>query len=183
MGWIFRKPDYPRMALIDRKDLNADPGSSLSSDLQVSLLTRSSFPVVRFQHKHYLPLTLGLGLVAPALVGWSYGDALGGFIWGGVSRLFDTRDGAQLTWSCRSSLVSSSGKRPRTRQQEQVLTIFDSRRHCTFFINSLAHYLGDQSYSEDVTARGNFVRVLIGVQVCELTAFFAVPGFVHRRRG
>ena len=29
--------------------------------------------------------------------------------------------------------------------------------HCTFAINSFAHYLGDQAYSEDVTARGNMV--------------------------
>lgn len=40
---------------------------------------------MRFQHKYYLPLTLGLGLVLPTLIGWSYGDALGGFVWGGVA--------------------------------------------------------------------------------------------------
>ncbi|KAK4704034.1 stearoyl-CoA desaturase (Delta-9 desaturase), partial [Phenoliferia sp. Uapishka_3] len=74
MGWIFRKPEYPRMALVDRKDLDADP-------------------VVRFQHKHYLALTLGLGLVLPTAIGWSYGDALGGYIWGGiVARL--------MIWHC-----------------------------------------------------------------------------------
>lgn len=66
MGWIFRKPQYPRMNLIDRKDLNIDP-------------------VVRFQHKYYIPLTLSLGFVLPTLIGATYGDALGGFIWGGVS--------------------------------------------------------------------------------------------------
>ncbi|KAL8276328.1 hypothetical protein RQP46_011253 [Phenoliferia psychrophenolica] len=101
MGWIFRKPSYPRMALVDKKDLNADP-------------------VVRFQHKYYIPLSLGLGLVLPTLIGASYGDAMGGYIWGGiVARL--------MIW------------------------------HCTFCINSLAHYLGDQEYSMDVTARGNFL--------------------------
>ncbi|KAK4058273.1 hypothetical protein OIO90_000430 [Microbotryomycetes sp. JL221] len=104
MGWIFRKPNYPLMKLIDRKDLDADP-------------------VVRFQHRHYVPLTVGLGLVAPTLIGWTYGDALGGFIWGGVvARL--------LIW------------------------------HFTFFINSLAHYLGEQAYSLDVTAKGNFLLAL-----------------------
>lgn len=101
MGWIFRKPTYPRMALVDRKDLDIDP-------------------VVRFQHKYYIPLTLALGLVAPTLIGWSYGDAMGGYIWGGVVARI-------LIW------------------------------HFTFFINSLAHYLGDQAYSEDLTARGNLV--------------------------
>ncbi|KAM0788281.1 hypothetical protein ACM66B_001427 [Microbotryomycetes sp. NB124-2] len=104
MGWIFRKPDYPLMKLIDRKDLEADP-------------------VVRFQHRYYVPLTVGLGLVIPTLIGWTYGDAMGGYIYGGVvARL--------LIW------------------------------HFTFFINSLAHYLGDQAYSLDVTARGNFLLAL-----------------------
>lgn len=101
MGWIFRKPTYPKMKDIDRRDLDADP-------------------VVRFQHEHYIPLTLALGLGLPTLIGWSYGDATGGFIWGGVV-------GRILIW------VS------------------------TFSINSFAHYLGDQEYSEEVTARGNFV--------------------------
>ncbi|KAM0754269.1 hypothetical protein T439DRAFT_323138 [Meredithblackwellia eburnea MCA 4105] len=107
MGWIFRRPTYPRLAMIDKSDLDADP-------------------VVRFQHKHYLPLTLGLGLVLPTLIGWSYGDAKGGFLWGGVmARL--------LIW------------------------------HCTFCINSLAHYWGDQEYELDVTARGNlFLAIFTG---------------------
>lgn len=83
------------------------------------VLTRSS-TVVRFQHKHYIPLTLALGLVAPTIIGWTYGDAMGGYIWGGVVARI-------LIW------------------------------HFTFFINSLAHYLGDQAYSEDLTARGNLV--------------------------
>lgn len=26
MGWIFRKPHYPKMALVDRKDLDIDAG-------------------------------------------------------------------------------------------------------------------------------------------------------------
>ncbi|KAK4051941.1 hypothetical protein OIV83_002646 [Microbotryomycetes sp. JL201] len=105
MGWIFRKPDYPLIKLIDRKDLEADPGKLLPP------------------HRYYVPLTVGLGLVAPTLIGWTYGDAIGGYIWGGVvARL--------LIW------------------------------HFTFFINSLAHYLGDQAYSLDVTARGNFVLAL-----------------------
>lgn len=33
--------------------------------------------------------------------------------------------------------------------------------HCTFCINSLAHYLGDQPYSEDVTARGNYLLAIL----------------------
>ncbi|SCV67904.1 BQ2448_5515 [Microbotryum intermedium] len=104
MGWIFRKPTYPRISLIDKKDLDGDP-------------------VVRFQHKYYIPLTLFLSLVMPTLIGWTWGDAMGGYIWGGV-----------------------------------IARIMI--QHATFCINSLAHYLGDQAYSEDVTARGNFVLAL-----------------------
>lgn len=101
VGWIFRKPNYPRMGLIDKKDLEIDP-------------------VVRFQHKHYVPLTLFLGIVLPTLIGATYGDAMGGFVWGGI-----------------------------------VSTVFIW--HFTFFINSLAHYVGEQAYSEDLSARGNFI--------------------------
>ncbi|ORY88843.1 fatty acid desaturase-domain-containing protein [Leucosporidium creatinivorum] len=105
MGWIFRKPNYPRMALVDRKDLEADP-------------------VVRLQHRYYIPLTLGLGLGAPTLIGGLWDDSLGGFIWGGIiARL--------LIW------------------------------HCTFAINSFAHFLGEQAYSEDVTARGNMLLAVV----------------------
>ncbi|RSH87110.1 hypothetical protein EHS25_003599 [Saitozyma podzolica] len=105
-GWIFRKPIYPRMKLIERADLEADP-------------------VVRFQHKHYIPIALFSGLVLPTLIaslGW--GDTLGGFVWGGVM-------GRLATW------------------------------HCTFCINSLAHWTGLQPYTEEVTARGNLLLALL----------------------
>jgi hypothetical protein len=52
MGWIFLKPTYERMELIDREDLDSDPGESRrispcpSEGLSVP-------PVVRFQHKNY----------------------------------------------------------------------------------------------------------------------------------
>lgn len=65
LGWIFYKPTYEKLPLIDKKDLDADP-------------------VVRMQHRYYIPATLLLGLVAPTLLGALWGDALGGYIWGGV---------------------------------------------------------------------------------------------------
>jgi len=69
MGWIFKKPHYPRMKLIDASDLNADS-------------------IVRYQHRNYVPLALGFGFVVPTLIGALWGDALGGFLYGGfMSRI------------------------------------------------------------------------------------------------
>ncbi|CAG8591394.1 120_t:CDS:2 [Funneliformis caledonium] len=69
MGWIFKKPYYPRMELIDSSDLNADP-------------------IVKFQHKNYVPLTLACGILLPTLIGAYMGDTLGGLLYGGfLSRI------------------------------------------------------------------------------------------------
>ncbi|KAJ7161251.1 hypothetical protein C8R43DRAFT_880841 [Mycena crocata] len=105
MGWIFYKPTYERMELVDREDLDSDP-------------------VVRFQHKHYVPLALFFGFVLPTLLGTIWGDPSGAFVWGGlVSRL--------AIW------------------------------HCTFLVNSLAHWDGLQPYSDEDTSRGNFLLALL----------------------
>ncbi|GAA94643.1 hypothetical protein E5Q_01296 [Mixia osmundae IAM 14324] len=105
MGWIFRKPSYPKMPLIERRDLDSDP-------------------VVRFQHKYYLPLTLFFGLALPTLLGASWGDAMGGYIYGGVLARI-------MIW------------------------------HTTFLINSFAHYIGEQNYSEEVTARTTLILAIL----------------------
>jgi stearoyl-CoA desaturase (delta-9 desaturase) len=87
-GWIFRKPSYPRMKMIERGDLESDPGK-LSSDCHISSIPEADYPVVRFQHKHYVPIALFSGLILPFLIahyGWN--DGLGGLVWGGaVARL------------------------------------------------------------------------------------------------
>ncbi|WWC92552.1 uncharacterized protein L201_007511 [Kwoniella dendrophila CBS 6074] len=105
-GWIFRKPSYPRMKLIERGDLESDP-------------------VVRFQHKHYVPIALFSGLILPAMIaGWGWNDWMGGLVWGGaIARL--------LIW------------------------------HTTFCINSLAHWTGLQPYTEEVTAKGNYLLAIL----------------------
>lgn len=70
IGWIFEKPVYTKMKLIDSSDLVSDP-------------------VVVFQHKYYVPLALGVGFVAPMLVSSLWSDMLGGLLWGGfVLRVF-----------------------------------------------------------------------------------------------
>ncbi|KAI8813379.1 hypothetical protein BJ742DRAFT_790218 [Cladochytrium replicatum] len=70
MGWIFQKPHYQRMKLIDASDLNADP-------------------VVRFQHKYFPFLAFGFGFIAPTIIGFAWGDALGAYLYGGfIARVF-----------------------------------------------------------------------------------------------
>ncbi|KAJ7654837.1 hypothetical protein B0H17DRAFT_1163477 [Mycena rosella] len=91
MGWIFYKPTYDRMELVDREDLDSDP----------------------------VPLAFFFGFVLPTLLGTLWGDPSGAFVWGGlVARL--------AIW------------------------------HCTFLVNSLAHWDGLQPYSDEDTSRGTF---------------------------
>lgn len=105
VGWIFRKPAYEKISLIERDDLDRDP-------------------IVRFQHKYYVPLALFTGLVLPTLIGATWGDAMGGYIWGGlVARV--------MVW------------------------------HCTFLVNSLAHWEGLQPYTDEITARGNIIMAML----------------------
>jgi len=105
MGWIFYKPAYSRMELVDRDDLDSDP-------------------VVRFQHKYYVPLALFFGFIVPPSFGLLWRDPAGAFIWGGlVSRL--------AIW------------------------------HCTFLVNSMAHWEGLQPYSDEDTSRGNLLLALL----------------------
>uniref|UniRef100_D8PRD9 Cytochrome b5 heme-binding domain-containing protein n=1 Tax=Schizophyllum commune (strain H4-8 / FGSC 9210) TaxID=578458 RepID=D8PRD9_SCHCM len=61
MGWIFYKPVYERIGLVDRQDLDSDP----------------------------VPLAVSLGFVAPSLIGMLWSDPVGTYIWAGlVARLF-----------------------------------------------------------------------------------------------
>ncbi|KAI0785365.1 fatty acid desaturase-domain-containing protein [Irpex lacteus] len=105
MGWIFFKPTYDRMNLIEKDDLDRDA-------------------IVCWQHRNYIPLALLTGFVFPTCMGWLWGDTLGAFIWGGlVVRI--------AVW------------------------------HCTFCVNSLAHWDGLQPYSDENTSRTNLIIALI----------------------
>ncbi|KAA1102335.1 hypothetical protein PGTUg99_027945 [Puccinia graminis f. sp. tritici] len=74
MGWIFRKPKYEKLKLIDQTDLNQDP-------------------VVRFQHKYYVPMSIFMGFILPYLLSEmvlksNRESRLDGLIWAGfVSRI------------------------------------------------------------------------------------------------
>jgi stearoyl-CoA desaturase (Delta-9 desaturase) len=104
IGWMLR--NYPSGAhdLRNAKDLEANP-------------------IVRFQHKYYLLLAVGMNVGIPLLLGVIHGDIWGSLLLGGVLRL----------------VVS---------------------HHCTFFINSLAHYWGSRPYTTENTARDNGVLAL-----------------------
>jgi len=75
VGWIFVKQEYPKLRLVDKSDLDRDP-------------------VVRFQHRFFVPLALAGGLLLPALIGHLWiGSWAEGYLWGGVvARL--------LIWHC-----------------------------------------------------------------------------------
>jgi len=89
MGWIFEKPEYRKMKLIDGSDLNADW-------------------VITFQHKYYVPLALGFGFGLPFLIGFFIlGDSIGTLLYAGfICRL--------LVWHatfCINSLAHLVGDR------------------------------------------------------------------------
>ncbi|KAI0275182.1 fatty acid desaturase-domain-containing protein [Gloeopeniophorella convolvens] len=105
VGWIFFKPNYAKLHLIERDDLEEDP-------------------VVRLQHKYFVPAAVATGIVLPTLFGAMYSDKMGGFIYAGlVARI--------LIW------------------------------HCTFLVNSLAHWDGLQPYTDENTSRTNFLLALL----------------------
>ena len=73
------------MRFIDVSDLDSDPGElcpPLSESSEIIQLYLCS--VVAFQHRYYIPLALGLGLIFPALIATLWDDAWGGFVWGGI---------------------------------------------------------------------------------------------------
>lgn len=104
MGWLLvrREPEYEG---VYAPDLKAD------------------FWVL-WQHRLYPVVATVAGFGVPTLVGWTWGDAWGGFVFGGVLR----------------TVVG---------------------HHTTFFINSLAHMWGRQTYSDKVSARDNPVLAVL----------------------
>jgi len=105
IGWMLR--NYP----------SGEPDLSTVRDLQRD-------PLVMWQHRHYLPLTLIMNFGVPLLIGWASGDMIGVLLLAGVLRL----------------VIS---------------------HHLTFCINSLAHIVGIQPYTDENTARDNGVVALL----------------------
>lgn len=105
IGWMLK--DYPSAPLdfSNVRDLQKDP-------------------IVRWQHRFYLPLALTLNFGIPIGLGFVFNNILEMLLVAGFLRL----------------IVS---------------------HHTTFFINSLAHIVGDRPYSTLNTARDNFVMALL----------------------
>jgi stearoyl-CoA desaturase (delta-9 desaturase) len=91
MGWILR--DYPsgRNDFSNARDLERDP-------------------VVAFQHRYYLPLTLATNIGFPLALGWVVGDVWGVFLLGGLLRLVVNH---HFTWFI-NSLAHMWGSQPYT---------------------------------------------------------------------
>ncbi|KAJ3252692.1 hypothetical protein HDU77_005013 [Chytriomyces hyalinus] len=105
MGWIFAKPRYERMSMVDARDLDSDS-------------------VVVFQHKYFVPVAMSLCFVAPFMLGSMWDDGYAAFLYAGiVARI--------VIW------------------------------HLTFCINSFAHWIGDQEFSTESTARGTFLLAVL----------------------
>jgi stearoyl-CoA desaturase (delta-9 desaturase) len=99
MGWLFMKESVDQVPRAP--DLEADW-------------------MIRWQHRHYIPLAIVMSFGLPTLVGWMLGAPLAGFLIGGALRV--------------------------------VLT-----QQSTFFVNSLSHTLGKQTYTEDISARDSLL--------------------------
>jgi len=91
MGWILR--DYPsgRNDFSNARDLERDP-------------------IVMFQHRFYIPLTIFMNVAVPLLAGWAVGDVWGVFLLAGILRLVINH---HFTWFI-NSLAHMWGSQPYT---------------------------------------------------------------------
>jgi stearoyl-CoA desaturase (delta-9 desaturase) len=103
LGWMVMKQNPKRIGRTDISDLNEDP-------------------VVIWQHRHYLKVVFGMGLIAPMVVaGLGWGDWLGGFIYAGILRIFFVQ---QATF-CVNSLAHWLGDQPfddRNSPRDHIIT-------------------------------------------------------------
>ncbi|KAG8803349.1 hypothetical protein FRC17_006192, partial [Serendipita sp. 399] len=145
MGWIFRKPTYTKLTLIEKDDLDRDPSEQ-----------RNSF--VRFQHKYYVPLALFTGLVMPTLIAATWGDAMGGYIWAGLfARVLGEQriNSSGLVDEWLNRRYSQSGISTRKFVQTP------GKRYPFTTSDRLAHWEGLQPYTDEITARGNILFAML----------------------
>jgi stearoyl-CoA desaturase (delta-9 desaturase) len=89
IGWMLR--NYP----------SGDPDLKYVRELQKD-------PLVSFQHRHYLPLAMGMNFGVPLLLGWAFGNIVGMLLLAGILRLVISH---HLTF-CINSLAHIVGTRP-----------------------------------------------------------------------
>ncbi|CCE61942.1 hypothetical protein TPHA_0B02700 [Tetrapisispora phaffii CBS 4417] len=90
MGWMLLKPNPKYKARADIQDLNDDW-------------------IVRFQHRHYIPLMLIFAFILPSIIAGRYfNDYLGGFLYAGIIRVFCIQ---QATF-CINSMAHYIGAQP-----------------------------------------------------------------------
>ncbi|KAL4995040.1 hypothetical protein BDV10DRAFT_196999 [Aspergillus recurvatus] len=103
IGWIIMKQNYKKVGRSDASDLDADP-------------------VVIWQHKNYINTALFMTLIFPTLVcGLGWGDWRGGFVYGGILRVFFI----QQATNCVNSLAHWIGEQPfddRNSPRDHVIT-------------------------------------------------------------
>jgi stearoyl-CoA desaturase (delta-9 desaturase) len=87
MGWLFFKG--PPSNFRNVKDLQRDP-------------------LILFQDRHYLSLSLAFGLLLPTVIAWAWGDAMGGLLVAGFLRLL-IQDHATFSIN---SVAHAIGRRP-----------------------------------------------------------------------
>lgn len=102
MGWMIMKQNPSHYGRADISDLNSDP-------------------IVKWQHRHYIPSVLIMALLFPTLVCGIWGDMLGGLIYAGILRAASVQ---QATF-CVNSLAHWLGDQPfddRNSPRDHVLT-------------------------------------------------------------
>jgi stearoyl-CoA desaturase (delta-9 desaturase) len=105
MGWMLRSYATNAEDFSNAGDLQADP-------------------VVAWQHRNYVLITVTMNVGLPIAIGWWQGDIIGSFLLIGLLRLV-------------------------------------VNHHVTFFINSLAHYWGNQPYTDENSARDNHILAFL----------------------
>jgi len=105
LGWMLMKQKASSIGFANITDLQKDP-------------------MIVWQHKYYLHISLGVGVVLPVLIGALWGDMRGAYFYAVAARVFFVH-------------------------------------HATFFVNSLAHTLGDKTFSDLHTAFDSFVTAIL----------------------
>jgi stearoyl-CoA desaturase (delta-9 desaturase) len=88
IGWIFYG-DPAERSYENAKDLAADP-------------------LVRWQERYYLPLSVATGFLLPTFLGWCVGRPFAGFLWGGLFRVIFVHHGTFFI----NSVAHMVGSRP-----------------------------------------------------------------------